>query len=78
MLYIPDYLLQTKVVVLIKEYVYNSCTHTHTRTHTNTHTYTCVHPHKCRRQVAVLRLMPSFLPPRVSGDGDAGGGVVLQ
>lgn len=26
----------------------------------------------------MLRLMPSFLPPGVSGDGDAGGVVVLQ
>lgn len=26
----------------------------------------------------MLRLMPSFLPPGVSGDGDAGGRVVLQ
>lgn len=47
-------------------------------THINTCTHTHTHPHKCRRQVAVLRLMPGFLPPRVSGDGDAGGAVVLQ
>lgn len=26
----------------------------------------------------MLRLVPGFLPPRVSGDGDAGGAVVLQ
>lgn len=34
--------------------------------------------YKCRRQVAVLRLMSSFFPPGVSGDADARGAVVLQ
>ena len=67
---------------------HNACTHTHTHTHTHIHTYTNththihththMHPYKCRRQVAVLRHMPGFLPPGVSGDGDAGGLVVLQ
>lgn len=57
---------------------HNACTYTHTHTLTHTNTHTCLHLSKCRRQVAVLRLMPSVLPPGVFGDGDAGQPVVLQ
>lgn len=52
--------------------------HTCSHTHTHLHARTCLHSSKCRRQVAVLRLMPSFLPPGVSGDGHARGCMVLQ
>ena len=42
----------------------------------DTHFQQCTYT--CRRQAAVLRLLPRLLSPRVSGGGDARGGVVLQ
>lgn len=49
----------------------------HPRTHI--HSYPCPSIHaNYRRQVAVLRLLPGFLPPGVFGDGDAWGALVLQ
>lgn len=59
-----------KVLHLIS---HSSCLCISISPNTRTHTH-----YKCRRQVAVLWLVPGFLPPGVSGVGDAWRAMVLQ